>query len=155
MIQEIRQAFSDTTMQHEPADFWDFYKGRVRRFAPEVSGTLYIMGDLPICYVKEDITAGSHIDVEAVEERQWLPGGFVVSSVERSAETLLNRPAPRHDPQPDTESEVIPDVFAPHHHRRVIFSASIEVHTPSLPRLKPYIPLDPDMLDMLSEEEDD
>ena len=40
------------------------------------------------------------------------------------------------------------------HHRSVIFSTSIEIHTASLPRLKPYIPLDPDMLDMLSEEED-
>ena len=56
MIQEIRQAFSDTTMQHEPADFRDFYKGRVRRFAPDVSGPLYIMGALPICYVIADIT---------------------------------------------------------------------------------------------------
>ena len=84
MIQEIRQAFSDTTMQHEPADFRDFYKGWVRRFAPEVSGPLYIMGTLPICFDIVDITAGSQIDVEAVEERQWLPGGFVVSSGERS-----------------------------------------------------------------------
>ena len=30
MIQEVQQAFTDTTMQHEPADFRDFYKGRVR-----------------------------------------------------------------------------------------------------------------------------
>jgi hypothetical protein len=42
MIQEVQQAFTDITMQHEPADFRDFYKGRVRQFTPEVSGTLYI-----------------------------------------------------------------------------------------------------------------
>ena len=155
MIQEVQQAFTDTTMQHEPADFRDFYKGRVRRFTPEVSGTLYITGGSSICYVKADITSGSQVDIEAVEGRQWLPGSFVVLSVERPAGLLLNRPAQRHDPQPEAEPEEIPDVFAPPHHRRVIFSTSIEVHTASLPRLKPHIPLDPDMLDMLAEEEDD
>ena len=44
MIQEVQQAFTDTTMQHEPTDFRDFYKGRVRQFVPTVSGVLYIMG---------------------------------------------------------------------------------------------------------------
>src|SRR5262249_36393458 len=123
MIQEVQQAFTDTTMQHEPADFRDFFKGRVRWFTPEGSGTLYIMGDSSICYVKADITFGSHIDVEAVEGRQWLPGGFVELSVERPAGLLLNRPTQRHDPQPEAiEPEEIPDVFAPPHHRRVIFS---------------------------------
>jgi hypothetical protein len=155
MIQEVQQSFTDTTMQHEPTDFRDFYKSRVRQFAPAVSGVLYIVGGSSIYYFKADITSGSQIDVEAVEGRQWLPGGFVVSSVERSAGLLLNRPIQRHDPQPEAEPEEIPDVFAPPHHRRVIFSTSIEVHTASLPRLKPHIPLDPDILDMLSEEEDD
>ena len=64
---------------------------------------------------------GSQIDVEAVEGRQWVPGGFVVLSVERSTGLLLNRPIQRHDPQPEAEPEEIPDVFAPPHHRSCYF----------------------------------
>jgi len=149
MIQEVRQAFTDTTMQHEPSDFRDFYKGRMRQLEPQVF------------YCEADVTAGS-ADVTVARGNGWLLQSCLVVSHEGCTVVQIglltvsssNRPTKWRSPEPETEPEELPDIFSPPHRRDIIFLESVEIHTASLPRLKPHIPLDPDILDLLSEEED-
>jgi hypothetical protein len=140
MRQEAELLYTtDTTMQNEPVDFQTPY------YVCENAGWSEMPEDMciyrPYGNYEINIVASNEIDAVVTKGEVGLPGDVVV--------WLASRTAPWQDSE--TETEEIPDIFAPSYQRKVLFSKQVEIQPGTLRRWKPHITIDPDMI---AEDED-